>query len=189
MKKILFPLLLLTIFSSCGVNEPDEEYFAKMPAAQREFIEHRFNSDEAYNDAENSIKRSQIYNDERAFCCSFASRYGYSFKGWAGEIKGIYTDRGGDEARVIVRVEPYGNSAWDMDFESQYFDMGSPMYKKLTNLQEGQMVAFDFTFGKAVDALKASINDKCYATDTNREWKFLMNCNYQVTITDIKELP
>ena len=186
MKNLLYLLFVLPLLFSCGSDANID--IEKLPPDQLEFFSQRHEAFKKYNDTDNSIKKSKIYNDTRAFCCQFASKYGYSFQNWVGIIDNIYTDRGADYVRVEISVNPY-DDVCDIEFDSQRIAMNTELYNKIAELNEGQEVKFDFSFNKAVDVLKASINDKCYAESNNNpitaELNFLMSAEYPITLKDI----
>ena len=187
MKNLLYLLFVLPLLFGCGSDANID--IEKLPSDQREFISQRYEAFKKYTETDNSIKKSKVYNETRAFCCQFASKYGYSFQNWVGIIDNIYTDRGADYVRVEISVNPYDELAWNVEFDSQNIAMNTDLYNKIAELDEGQEVKFDFSFNKAVDVLKASINDKCYAESNNNpitaELNFLMTAEYPITLKDI----
>ena len=72
-----------------------------MPPVQKEFFSRRYSDYEKfYLDDSNSIQKSKIYNELRAFSCQFVNKYGYDHTGWLATVDKIRTDKGGDQASI-----------------------------------------------------------------------------------------
>ena len=111
-----------------------------------------------YNAAPNEIRKSQVFNEARAFEDHFFADSQHRVTNWEGWVERLETNHGGTKLKLRVTI---GRSAAKITFEQGYglFDKiksGSEVYQAASSLQEGGCVLFS---GK-VNGRERSLTEK-----------------------------
>ncbi len=99
---------------------------------------------EAYRNASNEIKKSEIFRNANEWRAAFAKQNGLGIVSWQGVITDISTTQGGGLAAVSVKSEFLG---FRIFFRSgMRIEKGSGLYAMIEPLREGAAVVFSGKF-------------------------------------------
>lgn len=134
----------------------------------------------AYEAAPNEIKKSEIFNQSRQASCEFIQTNGRQFHAWSGVLQELTTIQGGGVVmRVVLRSERQG---LPVDYVHSFIEQEDTLYQKLSELQQGQRVYFNFTFNEEVEFFNIS---ECLDELSLTEEGSLMNPEFSITLHDV----
>lgn len=141
--RIVLILIVLAIVVGCE-NKESYEQFAR--TTQKEFFSMNAEYANRYKQAQNEIKKSQIFNELTDRRINFCEANYNIISFWVGKITTISTPKGGGEVYVIIKSELNNFSMIFTTkasmFSSSTIKQGSEVYNQVAELRVNQPVIF-----------------------------------------------
>ena len=140
-------LAMVGVMAGCGGQTP-----VSYPSAEQAFFQLNEACSQSYSSEQNEIRKSLAFNECNRKRVEFSRRQ--QIKGWVGTIADISTDQGADVVSVTISASmdsfelkfgTVNNRVSDFATHS-LITPASPLFKALSQLNEGDTVSFDAEF-------------------------------------------